>query len=119
MKLKETFKHKVWAIKTQMILIREGIWEAIEPNDDKSTSAKATTSMSKATDTQPIGSTAINKTLNWRAVATIILSFDNSLINHAIGITSAKELWRTFKDLFSLQGFTERYLLHKELVTTT
>ena len=67
---------------------------------------------SKATNTQPIGSTAIDKTFNWRAVATIILLLDNSFIDHAIGITLAKELWRTFKDLFSLQGFTARYLLH-------
>ena len=101
-----------------MILIQKS-WEAIKPNDDEPTFAKATMSMSKATDTQPIGSTAINKTLNQRAVATIILSLDNSLIDHGIGITSAKELWKTLKDLFSLQGFTARYLLHKELVTTT
>ena len=36
-----------------------------------------------------------------------------------MSIILAKELWRTLKDLFSLQGFTAHYLLHKELVTTT
>ena len=110
-KLEGTSNYRVWAIKTQMILIQKGLWEAIEPNNNEPTSAKATMSTSKATDTQSIGSTAINKTLNWRAVTTIILSLDNSFIDHAIGITSAKELWRTLKDLFSLQGFTARYLL--------
>ena len=118
-RLKKTSNYKVWAIKSQMILIQEGLWKAIEPNNGEPTSAKATTSTSKATDTQPIGSRAIDKTLKWQAVVTIILSLDNSLINHAIGITSAKELWRILKDLFSLQGFTARYLLHKKLVTTT
>ena len=91
-KLKGTSNYKIWAIKIQMILIQEGLWEAIEPNDDEPTFAKAITSTSKATDTQPTGSMTINKTLNWRAVATIILSLDNSFIDHAIGITSAKEL---------------------------
>ena len=51
-------------------------------------------------------------------MATIILFLDNSLIDHAIGISSAKTLWKTLKDLFSLQGFTARHLLHKELATT-
>ena len=91
-KLEKASNYKVWAIKTQMILIQEGLWEAIKSDNDEPTSAKATTSMSKATDTQPTRSMAINKTLNWQAVATIILSLDNSLIDHAIGITSAKEL---------------------------
>ena len=118
-KLEGTFNYKVWAIKTQMILIWEGLWKAIEPDNNEPTFAKAITSTSKVTDTQPTGSTAIDKTLNWQAVATIILSLDNSLIDYAIGITSAKELKRTLKDLFSLQGFTACYLLHKELVTTT
>ena len=117
-KFEGTSNYEVWAIKTQMILIQEGLWEAIEPNDNELTSAKATPSMSKATNTQPIGSTAIDKTLNWPAVATIILLLDNSLIDQAISIILAKELWRTLKDLFSLQGFTAHYLLHKELVTT-
>ena len=52
-------------------------------------------------------------------MATIILLLDNSLINYAIGILLAKTLWKTFKDLFSSQGFTTRHLLHKELATTT
>ena len=76
-------------------------------------------STSKAIDTQPIMSTRIDKTLNWQTVAMIFLSLDNSLIDHVIGITSVKKLWRTLKNLFSLQGFTACYLLHKELVTTT
>ena len=75
-----------------MILIQEGLWEAIKPNDNKLTSAKAKMPTSKATGTQLTGSWAIDKTLNWRAVATIILSPDNSLINHAISIILAKEL---------------------------
>ena len=50
-------------------------------------------------------------------MATIILLLDNSLINHIIGISLAKIIWKTLKDLFSLQGFTARYLLHKKLAT--
>ena len=75
-----------------MILIQEGLWKTIELDDNEPTSAKVTTSISKTIDTQLIGSTTINKSLNQQAVATIILSLDNSLIDHAIGITSAKEL---------------------------
>ena len=33
-KLKESSNYETWAIKTQMVLIRKGFWDAIEPNDN-------------------------------------------------------------------------------------
>ena len=75
-----------------MIFIQEGRWETIKPDNNELPSVKPTMSTSKATDIQLGGSIAIDKKLNLQAVATIILLLDNKLINHAIGITSAKEL---------------------------
>ena len=116
MKLKESSNYETLTIKTQMIPIREGFWDAIEPNDNL-TSLGTTAFTIKSTN----GSTfaIIDKTLNQRTMATIILLLANSLIDHAIGISSAKTLWKTVKDFFSLQSFTTRHLLHKELAITT
>ena len=115
-KLKRSSNYETWAIKIQIILIKEGLWDAIKPNDHL-TSPGITTSTIKSTDNPTFA--IIDKTFNQQAMATIILLLDNSLIDHAIGISSGKTLCKTFKDLFSLQGFTKRHLLHKELATTT
>ena len=113
-KLKSSTNYKTWAIKTQMILIWKRLWNAIKPDNDFLTT--------KAKDNRIVNSSTItaivDKSLNQQAVATIILSLDNSFINYAIGIFLAKVLWKTLKNLFSLQGFTACHLSHKELVTT-
>ena len=99
-----------------MVLIREKLWDAIKP-DNNLTSPKTTASTTKSTDGPTFA--IIDKTLNQRVMATIILLLDNSLIDYDIDISLAKTLWKTLKDLFSLQNFTAHYLLHKELTTTT
>ena len=88
-KLKKSSNYKTWAIKTQIILIRERLWDAIKLNKNL-TSLGTIASTTKPTNGLTF---AINdKTLNQQAVATIILSLNNSLIDHAIGISSAKTL---------------------------
>ena len=99
-----------------MVLIKEGLWDAIKP-DNNLTYLGTTASTTKSPHSPTFA--IIDKTLNTQAVATILLLLDNSLIDHAIGISLAKTLWKTLKDLFGLQGFTTRHLLHKELATTT
>ena len=114
-KLEESFNYETWAIKTQIVLIKERLWDAIEPNNNL-TFLETTTFTTKSTNSLTFA--IIDKTLNQQAVTTIILLLDNSLINHIIGISLAKTLWKTFKDRFSLQGFMARHLLHKKLATT-
>ena len=87
LKLKESSNYETWAIKTQIILIREGLWDVIKP-DNNLTSPGTTVSTTKSTNGPTFA--IIDKTLNQQAVATIILSLDNSLIDHAIGISLAK-----------------------------
>ena len=115
-KLKGSSNYETWAIKTQMVLIRKRLWDAIKPNNNF-TSLGTTASTTKSTNSPTFA--IIDKTLNQQAMATIILLLDNSLIDHAISISLAKTLWKTLKDLFTLQGFTACHLLHKELATTT
>ena len=88
-KFKGSFNYETWAIKTQMVLIRERLWAAIEPGDDL---AFLRTTASTIKSTNGLTFAIINKTLNQRAEATIILLLDNSLIDHAISISLTKTL---------------------------
>ena len=89
MKLKRSSNYETWAIKTQMVLIREKFWDAIEPNNNL-TSPRTTASTTKSIDGPTFA--IIDKTLNQRAVATITFFLDNSLIDPAIGISLTKTL---------------------------
>ena len=60
-KLKGSFNYETWAIKTQIVLIREGLWDAIEPNDNL-TSLGTTMSTTKSTNGPTFA--IIDKTLN-------------------------------------------------------
>ena len=95
-KLKGSTNYETWAIKTQMILIREGLGDVIEPDDDLSTTKAKKGKVADSSTTTAI----VNKSLNQQAVAIIILSLGNSLIDHAISIFLTKVLWKTLKDLF-------------------
>ena len=89
MKLKEFSNYETWAIKTQIVLIKERFWDAIKP-DNNLTSHGITAFTTKSTDGLTFA--IIDKILNQQAVATSILLLDNSLIDHAIGISLAKTL---------------------------
>ena len=93
-KLKRSSNYETWAIKTQIILIKKGLWDAIKP-DNNLTSPGTTTSITKSTNGLTFA--IIDKTFNQQAVTTIILSLDNSLIDHVIGISLAKSYGRLSK----------------------
>ena len=60
-KLKGFSNYETWAIKTQIVLIRKGLWDAIEP-DNNLTSQGITASTTKSTNGPTFA--IINKTLN-------------------------------------------------------
>ncbi len=99
-KLKGTENYDVWAMKAAQLLIREDLYDAIEPTDED----RADKSFSK-------------KDRQMRA--TIILTLDGAILEHAKGATTAKMLWKTLKGLFSFAGFSARHLLLQGLVKTS
>ncbi len=99
-KLKGTENYDVWAMKAAQLLIREDFYDAIEPTDED----KADKSFSKK---------------NRQARATIILTLDDAILEHAKRATTAKELWEPLKELFSLAGFSAHHLLLQGLVKTS
>ena len=60
-KLKESSNYETWAIKTKMVLIKERLWDAIEP-DNNLISLETTASTTKSINGLTFA--IINKTLN-------------------------------------------------------
>ena len=60
-KLKGSSNYETRAIKTQMVLIKEGLWDTIKPNNNF-TSLETTTSTTKSTNGPTFA--ILNKTLN-------------------------------------------------------
>ncbi len=111
-KLQGTTNYDAWALKTKMLLIREGLWSVIEPPVTKTPEAKEE-------ETEAKGALVVDPDKDQKALATIVLAMDDSLLDHASGATTARELWKTLKDLYSMKGFTAKYLLLKGLMSTT
>ncbi len=99
-KLKGTENYDVWAIKTAQLLIKEDLYDAIEP----------------------IGKDKANKSFFKEGSSGAGHHHSHVRrchLEHAKGTTTAKELSETLKGLFSLARFSVRHLLLQGLVETS
>ncbi len=96
--LKGADNYAVWSNKMKMILIREDLWDVVnpdgEPLDDKSGK------------------------LNNKALATLVLSMSDQTASQVRDQTTARGAWKTLSALYSISGFSARHLLHTSLTNT-
>ena len=95
-KLKGASNYKVWALCTELYLIKEGLKEAIY-------------------NTPP----NISQSDNDKTLANIWLLLEDGPLLQIQNLIKAKEAWESLKNLYSLKGFSSEFLLCRDFFETT
>lgn len=92
--------YNIWKFKTELILIKEGIWNVIKNERPENPDEKWLANDDKAR-------------------ATIGLLLENDQLLHIRNASSAKESWEVLKDYYEKPSLTNKIFLYKKLFRTT
>ncbi|KAI9782042.1 MAG: hypothetical protein M1816_002031, partial [Peltula sp. TS41687] len=84
-KLKGSQNYDVWSMKVQMVLIREGLWDVTELDEQPAPGSTDDPAPGPSKDDK-----TVDRDLDRKARATIILAMDDSLVDHVIGEKTAR-----------------------------